>query len=265
MKIKLPKTPNTPDTEFEWKVPQWSNAIERNRARVYFIAYAAAMAMHFVDKALQEVRSGNTKVFEDFDVPDEGIGCGFHEAVRGVLSHHLVIQDKKIANYHPYPPDAVERQPDRLLRDARALRGCGHRSADLRGERPGQLPRYRHHARGPLVRSVPAVRRAHVPRWRQDAQAGALADVRRTAPRRLSADARTVELIGRVEGLLEELESLAEPAARDVALETVQAVLELYGAGLERIVGGRRDAPGDGAGRPTSSSSICCSSTACIR
>jgi hydrogenase large subunit len=104
VKIQLPKTPNTPDTEFEWKIPQWSNAIERNRARVYFIAYAAAMAMHFVDQGLQEVRSGNTKVFENFDVPDEGIGCGFHEAVRGVLSHHLVIQDKKIANYHPYPP-----------------------------------------------------------------------------------------------------------------------------------------------------------------
>jgi hydrogenase large subunit len=50
------------------------------------------------------VRSGVTKVFEDFDVPDEAIGCGFHEAVRGVLSHHLVIRDKKIANYHPYPP-----------------------------------------------------------------------------------------------------------------------------------------------------------------
>ena len=46
----------------------------------------------------------STKVFEDFDVPDEAIGCGFHEAVRGVLSHHLVIRDGKIANYHPYPP-----------------------------------------------------------------------------------------------------------------------------------------------------------------
>jgi Fe-S cluster biogenesis protein NfuA/nitrite reductase/ring-hydroxylating ferredoxin subunit len=44
------------------------------------------------------------------------------------------------------------------------------------------------------------------------------------------------DLIGRVEGLLEELESLADPAARDVALETVQAVLELYGEGLTRIV-----------------------------
>lgn len=46
------------------------------------------------------------------------------------------------------------------------------------------------------------------------------------------------ELIGRVEGLLGELESLADPVARDTALETVQAVLELYGAGLERVVEG---------------------------
>ena len=44
------------------------------------------------------------------------------------------------------------------------------------------------------------------------------------------------ELIGQVEALLGELESLADPSARDTALETVQAVLELYGSGLERIV-----------------------------
>jgi hydrogenase large subunit len=104
VRIQLPKTPDTPDTELEWRIPQWSNAIERDRARVYFIAYAAAMALHFVGQGLEEVRSGNTKVFEPFEVPDESIGCGFHEAVRGVLSHHLVIRDKKIANYHPYPP-----------------------------------------------------------------------------------------------------------------------------------------------------------------
>lgn len=45
------------------------------------------------------------------------------------------------------------------------------------------------------------------------------------------------ELIERVEGLLDQLESVADPAARDVGLEAVQAVLELYGAGLERILG----------------------------
>jgi hydrogenase large subunit len=104
VQITLPKTPNTPEQMLEWKIPKWSNAIERDRARIYFVAYSAAMAMHFVDQGLQELRAGNTKVFENFDVPDEAIGCGFHEAVRGVLSHHMVIREGKIANYHPYPP-----------------------------------------------------------------------------------------------------------------------------------------------------------------
>jgi hydrogenase large subunit len=104
VKITLPKSPNMPQADLEWTIPQWSNAIERNRARIYFVAYAAAMALWFVDKGLEEVRAGRTKVFEPFTVPDNAIGVGFHEAVRGVLSHHLVIRDGKIANYHPYPP-----------------------------------------------------------------------------------------------------------------------------------------------------------------
>ncbi len=62
------------------------------------------MALHFLEEAMGMLKSGDTKVYENFEVPDEAIGCGFHEAVRGVLSHHLVIRDKKIANYHPYPP-----------------------------------------------------------------------------------------------------------------------------------------------------------------
>jgi hydrogenase large subunit len=102
--MTLPKTPETPEVNLEWKVPQWSNAIERDRARIYFLAYAAGMALHFLDKAFEEIRAGRTKTFENFDVPDDAIGCGFHEAVRGVLSHHMVIRDGKIANYHPYPP-----------------------------------------------------------------------------------------------------------------------------------------------------------------
>ncbi|MGH2534868.1 MAG: nickel-dependent hydrogenase large subunit [Thermomicrobiales bacterium] len=102
--INLPRTALKPETTFEWQIPRWSNAIERNRARTYFQAYAAACALHFVEKALAEVRAGHTKTWETFKVPDEAISCGFTEAVRGVLSHHMVIRDGKIANYHPYPP-----------------------------------------------------------------------------------------------------------------------------------------------------------------
>ena len=64
-----------------------ATAIERDRARIYFVAYSAAMALYFVDQAFNEVRAGRTKTFENFDVPDEAIGCGFHEAVRGVNLH----------------------------------------------------------------------------------------------------------------------------------------------------------------------------------
>ncbi len=104
VKIYLPKTAMLPETEFEWKIPKWSNAIERDRARTYFQAYAAAAALHFVEKALTELHAGRSKGWSEFKVPENAIGCGFHEAVRGVLSHHMVIRDGKIANYHPYPP-----------------------------------------------------------------------------------------------------------------------------------------------------------------
>jgi hydrogenase large subunit len=104
VKMYLPKTATKPEAEFEWKIPKWSNAIERDRARTYFQVYAAAAAYHFVEKALAELHAGRTKTWNEFTVPDEAISCGFHEAVRGVLSHHVVIRNGKIANYHPYPP-----------------------------------------------------------------------------------------------------------------------------------------------------------------
>jgi len=109
--INLPKSATRGPVTFEWKIPQWSNAIERDRARTYFQAYACGCALHFIEKALAEVRAGNTKTWESFKVPDEGIGCGFTEAVRGVLSHHMVIRGGKIANYHPYPPTPWNANP----------------------------------------------------------------------------------------------------------------------------------------------------------
>ena len=102
--FNLPKSATKPEVSFEWKIPKWSNTIERDRARTYFQAYAAGAALHFVEQALKEVRAGHTKTWEPFKVPKDAIGCGFTEAVRGVLSHHMVIRDGKIANYHPYPP-----------------------------------------------------------------------------------------------------------------------------------------------------------------
>ena len=110
VQINLPRTVLRPEVSYEWTPPTdkqgrpLSNAIERNRARTYFQAYAAGVALHFVEQALAEVRAGNSKTWKKFRVPDEAVSCGFTEAVRGVLSHHMVIRGGKIANYHPYPP-----------------------------------------------------------------------------------------------------------------------------------------------------------------
>ena len=111
VRIALPKTASLPEVEFEWKIPRWSNALERGRARTYFQAYAAAAAVYFVEKALDEVYAGRLQTSTPYKVPEDAIGCGFHEAVRGVLSHHVVIRDGKIANYHPYPPTCWNASP----------------------------------------------------------------------------------------------------------------------------------------------------------
>jgi hydrogenase large subunit len=111
VKIRLPQTSLKPEVDLEWKIPQWSNAIERDRARTYFQAYAAAVGLYCCEKAMAELHAGHTDTFTPFKVPDESIGCGFHEAVRGVLSHHLVIRNGKIANYHPYPPTPWNANP----------------------------------------------------------------------------------------------------------------------------------------------------------
>ena len=42
---------------------------------------------------------------------DEAVSVGFHEAARGVLSHHMVIRDGKVANYQPYPPTPWNANP----------------------------------------------------------------------------------------------------------------------------------------------------------
>ena len=104
LQMVLPKTGIMPEMELEWKMPPWSNAIERQQARTYHQAYSALVGLYNLEKALNEVRAGRTKCWNDFKVPEAAMSVGFHEAARGVISHHMVIREGKIANYQPYPP-----------------------------------------------------------------------------------------------------------------------------------------------------------------
>src|SRR5207237_203587 len=76
--------------------------------------YTWVMSPRWLDRRTGEhlaCHSGDTQTWSDFKVPDEAIGCGFHEAVRGLLSHHMVIRNGRIANYHPYPPTPWNASP----------------------------------------------------------------------------------------------------------------------------------------------------------
>ena len=112
VKIYLPKTTiaaggrtGVEDSEVE----QRNRA--RSRADLFPGLRGSGCALHFAEQALSELHAGRTKTWNDFKVPEEAIGCGFHEAVRGVLSHHVVIRNHKIANYHPYPPTPWNANP----------------------------------------------------------------------------------------------------------------------------------------------------------
>lgn len=111
IQIRLPQSATIGPVSFEWKIPQWSNALERNRARAYFQAYIAALAVYFLEEAQIEFNTGDRTVFNSFTVPSDAVGVGFHEAVRGCLSHHLVIKGGKVASYEPYPPSTWNASP----------------------------------------------------------------------------------------------------------------------------------------------------------
>src|SRR5919198_383851 len=111
IQMVLPRSPNLPETEMEWKVPEKSNAIERDRARTYHQAYSALVALYCLERAMKEVQAGRTKSWRDLTLPRAAITRGFHEAARGVLSHHMVIREGKIANYQPYPPTPWNASP----------------------------------------------------------------------------------------------------------------------------------------------------------
>ncbi len=209
-------------------------------------------ALYFAEQAMAELHAGRTRTWTDFKVPDEAIGCGFHEAVRGVLSHHVVIRDGKIANYHPYPPTPWNASPRDIYGTPGPYEDAVQNTPDLRGERARQVQGHRHHARGAQLRPVPALRRPHVPGQRQDCStcgtsrcsACSNSTRRRSLGGRKGGgddDPRRPRVPGAAPAARHPLQRGRAPAptprCRPTIREIVQAVLDLHGAGLERILG----------------------------
>ena len=139
--IHLPRTALKPEVTLEWKIPQWSNTIERDRARTYFQAYAAAAALDFIEKALAEVRAGQHQDVGAVRGARRGHRLRLHRGGAGRALAPHGDQGRQDRQLPPVPADAVEREPPRRLRHRRPLRGRRHGHADLRGERPSSTSR----------------------------------------------------------------------------------------------------------------------------
>lgn len=110
LEIDLPAGRTQPAT-LRWHLPARPNAIERNRARAYHVAYAGIVAYTFLLRAFAYLRQGKTEMAVPYTLPDEAIGVGFWEAGRGTLTHHAVLAGGRLANYQIVTPSTWMASP----------------------------------------------------------------------------------------------------------------------------------------------------------
>ncbi|MDQ3574781.1 MAG: nickel-dependent hydrogenase large subunit [Actinomycetota bacterium] len=111
LQLVLPRF-GLPETELFWPLPRTLNALERNRARAYSMAFVATIGMNCLLKAFEYWRKGDTRVHTPFKIPrDERVSVGFWEASRGYLVHHMVMDKGKIVNYQINTPSTINASP----------------------------------------------------------------------------------------------------------------------------------------------------------
>jgi len=103
LKIEVPKG-RRPATLLHWQIPERPNALERNRARAYHLAYTGMIAYSILLGAFDCLRRGETEMSRRFLIPEMAIGAGFWESCNGTITHHLVIDKHCIENYQVITP-----------------------------------------------------------------------------------------------------------------------------------------------------------------
>ncbi len=58
----------------------------------------------WINQLVENVKNGNTKTYEPWEMPNEGMGYGLNDVPRGSLGHWIKIEDKKIKNYQYVVP-----------------------------------------------------------------------------------------------------------------------------------------------------------------
>ncbi|MCD6480121.1 nickel-dependent hydrogenase large subunit [Candidatus Bathyarchaeota archaeon] len=99
------------EMEFEWKIPERVNTVERVRARAYYYAYTAYVMYNQLLQALEMVKAGKAEVWRKYKKPKDGMGVGMTEAMRGALAHWVVMRGQRIQNYQVITPSGWNAGP----------------------------------------------------------------------------------------------------------------------------------------------------------
>ncbi|WP_034272079.1 nickel-dependent hydrogenase large subunit [Haloechinothrix halophila] len=117
LRMRIPKG-TSPQSEVEWHVPEVWNALERNRGRAYHYLFSQLVGMLSLLEAYNLFKQGERKVaavppaeLDDHIPSGERVGMGWWGAGRGWLTHHLVMDDGKIANYQICTPSTINASP----------------------------------------------------------------------------------------------------------------------------------------------------------
>jgi hydrogenase large subunit len=124
LKMHIPKG-KTSEEDVEWHVPEVWNAFERNRGRAYHYLFSQLVGFNSLLQAYAELRNEGKITLDDQPrvaavPPDEldrhipkgeRLGVGWWGAGRGWLTHHLVMDNGKIANYQICTPSTINASP----------------------------------------------------------------------------------------------------------------------------------------------------------
>jgi len=58
----------------------------------------------WIMELVENIKNGDTKTYQPWDMPDKGMGYGLNDVARGALGHWIEIEDKKIKNYQYVVP-----------------------------------------------------------------------------------------------------------------------------------------------------------------
>lgn len=95
----------TPATFLAWQLPDRLNALERNRARAYQVAYASLIALTYLLRSFETIGRGRKAMSSRYQVPSTAMGIGLWEEPAGAILHQISIEGRRVSNYRVSAPD----------------------------------------------------------------------------------------------------------------------------------------------------------------